>query len=284
MSTKLAMIALLLYFLVGCPAAGSGQASSTTRARTATTQRDTGQPGIRALASTDSLVLLQRKEIEILREYDESLLNTVYWALGGVFTLAAVLLASGWWVNFRLYERDKNAIREEMLVAVRQEVRALDTGLREEARRQQDQFTEELRFLRTQVQEALPALRDDVRKEAELAATFALNPIARKLNNLDHEFTGLKIDLLEEEVESLRKRGPTLAVQKCIEWLHLSIRHGNPFNVEAALQVLIALVEGGGEFFRSELREAIEVVRRTDDESPLKARALAALDSAKLME
>lgn len=283
MSKKFATIALLLYVLVGCPGAGSGQASSPTGPRTATTQRDT-VPSIRALASTDSLILLQRREIEILREYDESLLNTVYWALGGVFTLAAVLLASGWWVNFRLYERDKNAMREELLVAAQQEIRAQEARLREEARHNQDQFTEELRLLRTQVQEALPALRDDVRKEAESAATSALNPIARKLNKLDHELTELRIDLLEEEVESLRKRGPTLAVQKCIEWLRLSIRHNNPFNVEAALQALIALVEGGGEFFRSELREAIEVVRRTEDDSPLKARALAALDSAKLME
>jgi hypothetical protein len=55
-----------------------------------------------------------REQNKIIREYHSSLLDTVYWALGGVFALAALLSGFGWWSNFRVYEADKKRLREEL--------------------------------------------------------------------------------------------------------------------------------------------------------------------------
>jgi hypothetical protein len=58
-------------------------------------------------------IALLRDQNKLIRDYQGSLLDTVYWALSGVFVLIAVLAGFGWWSNFKLYEADKNRLKEE---------------------------------------------------------------------------------------------------------------------------------------------------------------------------
>ena len=54
-----------------------------------------------------------RAQLEVMKQYDQRLLNTVYWALGTLAAVAAALVGFGWFANFRVYERDKNALAQE---------------------------------------------------------------------------------------------------------------------------------------------------------------------------
>lgn len=57
---------------------------------------------------------LLRAQLQYTRDFQDSLLSTVYWALGGTFVLAGLLLGFGWLANFKVYERDKAAMRSEL--------------------------------------------------------------------------------------------------------------------------------------------------------------------------
>jgi len=79
-----------------------------------------GQQGLpsknttRAEASEQTKADSLRAELKAIREYHNSLLDTVYWALGTIVGLALLLIGSSWYTNFRLYESDKARLQEEV--------------------------------------------------------------------------------------------------------------------------------------------------------------------------
>lgn len=68
-----------------------------------------------SLNAANQQIKLLESQLEMTREYQSLLLSTVYWALGGVFVLVGLLLGFGWLANFKIYERDKESLRSEML-------------------------------------------------------------------------------------------------------------------------------------------------------------------------
>lgn len=63
--------------------------------------------------STEEATLL-KEQIRLMNHYQESLLTTVYWSLGGVVGLALLLSGFSWWTNFRFYESDKKKLAQEL--------------------------------------------------------------------------------------------------------------------------------------------------------------------------
>lgn len=53
-------------------------------------------------------------QLELIQLFDQRLLSTVYWSLGAIVTLAVLVAGFSWFSNFRLYERDKDALRLEI--------------------------------------------------------------------------------------------------------------------------------------------------------------------------
>jgi hypothetical protein len=58
---------------------------------------------------------LLREETKVIQLYDDKLLRTVHWALGSVFSIAALLVGYGWWTNFRMADKDRQRLKEETL-------------------------------------------------------------------------------------------------------------------------------------------------------------------------
>lgn len=54
-------------------------------------------------------------QIELMKDYDRKLLDTVYWALGTSVIVILAAASAGWFANFRSYERDKETMRNELI-------------------------------------------------------------------------------------------------------------------------------------------------------------------------
>jgi hypothetical protein len=65
-------------------------------------------------ASKQQVKLLETQLAEV-RKYQDAILATVYWALGGIFVVVGLLLGFGWFANFKVYERDKDSLKAEVL-------------------------------------------------------------------------------------------------------------------------------------------------------------------------
>jgi hypothetical protein len=59
-------------------------------------------------------ITVLKTQNEMIRENQDRVLSTVYLAISGVFTLAAVLAGFGWWTNFKIYENDKKRLSEDL--------------------------------------------------------------------------------------------------------------------------------------------------------------------------
>ena len=125
---------LVLMFIMGC--VGSAWAYQTPPVPQASSIQSTEFHGSKvSIPSGDahsvdpgrSEITLLRAQNEIIKSYQESILNTVYWALGGVFALAILLAGFGWWSNFKLNEIDKDRLRSEMRLEL--EKLSSETGL-----------------------------------------------------------------------------------------------------------------------------------------------------------
>src|SRR5205823_1171923 len=76
-------------------------------------------------------------QLDTLRTFHDSMLNTVYWALATIATLAVLLVGYNWFTNYRMAEREKQALRQELVALI-------ETNLSELQRRNQKQMLDEL--------------------------------------------------------------------------------------------------------------------------------------------
>lgn len=60
-----------------------------------------------------------KEQKEIVESYHESILDTVYFSVGSVFTLTILLLGYSWWFNTRTYEKEKVALKDEIKLLIK---------------------------------------------------------------------------------------------------------------------------------------------------------------------
>ena len=65
-----------------------------------------GAPEAIPAQSEVTKVAILQAQLEIIRNYDENLLNTVYWSLGTTVGIMLLVVGLGWYSNFRVYTRD----------------------------------------------------------------------------------------------------------------------------------------------------------------------------------
>lgn len=91
------------------------------------------RPGIAAPAPSFSQAELelkvQEKQIATMKEYHSSLLDTVYWALGTVATVAVLLVGFGWLANFKFHESEKQRLKDELDGKIKEALASIETRL-----------------------------------------------------------------------------------------------------------------------------------------------------------
>jgi len=105
------LLTLSIFALLLCSTgyAQPAKASVASNASIATISSTTGR------VRDDPEVISIQAQNKIIKEYHSSLLDTVYWALAGVATMALLLAGFGWFTNFKFYEADKQRLKEEFL-------------------------------------------------------------------------------------------------------------------------------------------------------------------------
>jgi hypothetical protein len=64
---------------------------------------------------------VMRAQIAEMKRSEDRILTTVYWALASCGATVLVLVGFSWFVNFKVYERDKESLKEDLATSIRDE-------------------------------------------------------------------------------------------------------------------------------------------------------------------
>lgn len=112
---KLNKLTIFVLFFIGIASGTNAQSISKTTSNTLNS------------ATVSKLALIEKQntqlkesiqELKIKNEsligFQSSLLSTVYWSLGFLGSITALLVGFGWWSNFRVHEKDKENLKSEI--------------------------------------------------------------------------------------------------------------------------------------------------------------------------
>ncbi len=137
-----------------------------------------------------------RATLEAEREHNSAVLQTVYWSLGVLATIAAALVGFGWLVNFRVYERDKEQLQKTVLDGLSKETA--------DARFAQERLRERLE---KQNSESLTRVRDEILDKALKTVDERTSHLLRLISQGERTSRLLQLDLEQIKAEYLFEKG-----------------------------------------------------------------------------
>lgn len=154
------ILAMVLFVgLLTAPYAQTPQTNARPTADRPSTSVPRTEEAVRPGASqTQPELLIARTQAATMKEYHSSLLDTVYWALGVVVTVALLVGGFSWYSTFRVYEADKRDLRRDMEANDKQVLAEVDARLTAGVARTLEQ-----------IEAKLAALTERMTREADIA-------------------------------------------------------------------------------------------------------------------
>jgi hypothetical protein len=189
-------------------------------------------------SQSDSVTItVLRAQNALLREYQQSLLSTVYWSLGGLGVIAGLLLGFGWFANFRVYERDKTALRQDLLGVIR-----------EENAKEQGRITQSLAESQRQLTERFTKLEEATVTAGKSAAEAVGQQLARTKASLEKQIVELELNLAEQEADKWRSEEVyTNELRVAVQMIKLAQTLERDFFVSRALDRVRASLRSGAD-------------------------------------
>lgn len=243
MKTYLITTALLTFTLIGARAQTVAPASVQTASRPtpALVMLDQQQ----SQSAPAKLEVLQA-QLQTMKEYHGSLLDTVYWAMGGVFLIAGTLIGFGWFANFKVYERDKSSLRADLEAHLRERILDLEKSLHDSA------ATSEKALLAK-----LDSLVKEVRVELNTNTASVESAAKQRAKSLDQALVALKVTVLDKSMR--RCETPTGAITEAVALLELCAT-SSPSNLDRTLAFMMDQLEKGGKLLVWEISRITAVL------------------------
>ena len=160
---RVLLTVLLAAFAAQLPFAQVPPSTAYAQAASATASQPTAE-SVELQAMRQQVKLLE-SQLQITRDFQSAILDTIYWALGGVFLALSLVFGFSWFTNFRLYERDKQALHADLQnrtdAALKELQAEVDrTGLNVD-RRLDEKLAEFTRLTEFQVENAQERLKNE---------------------------------------------------------------------------------------------------------------------------
>lgn len=170
-------------------------------------------------------VAVLRAQLETQRQYDERLVNTVYWGLGAAITLAFGLSGFGVFYTVRQSDREKTALQAELSATLRDQISQIKADLSTETTKTRQATVKWSEEMKKTLTDAL----ENGKVAAEVAVRTAVNTQIKRLNatidNLTYDVLRLEF---EQEQEKAQNEGagsyPGYALSRLVRMGKLAVK------------------------------------------------------------
>lgn len=114
-------ILLMFAFALPCNAADSASAQAPSSAPAAVAQPPSTQ---------DPRLDVIKAEVQLLKDFTQNILSTVYFALSTTVLILLTLIGYNWFQNYRVYERDREVMRESLSASIAQSLETARADLK----------------------------------------------------------------------------------------------------------------------------------------------------------
>ena len=167
--------------------AQSASAPEATSSRPAVSPQST--PEFSDLQVARQQVKLLESQLQAVRDFQGAILDTIYWALGGVFLALSLVFGFSWFTNFRLYDRDKQALHADLQgrtdAALKELQAELDRTSLNLDRRFDEKLAEFNRTIETQV--------EHIREQLKTTSQASITAIERSLAGVQRSILRLQV-------------------------------------------------------------------------------------------
>ena len=224
---------------------------------TASAQTTSGADSVRTTAEpirsdADSTLIALRAQLETMRSYDDRLISTVYYTLSALGAVALLLVGFGWWTNFRLYEREREALQQALKAQISDEV--------EKARKATEASLTQMRSEMAQTSSEHLRL---VHNAAASAASDSVRGLESTIEKMRDDLVNAHYAVQSNKFEEARSKGyKTQIVTYGVSVLKLALQtHQSQFwRVSGTLDAILKAVEDGSKlegYYERELMEAL---------------------------
>jgi hypothetical protein len=173
------------------------------------------------LSAAQDEVKLLKAELQVVKSYQDDLLSTVYWSLGTLATIAVLLIGFSWFANFRIYERDKAALRDELHLELNDELGKLKT------------------LFESHVVDTSRLIPEQIAKEIQDAISTLAASIKASEKNAARDLANLELELREmEHVKWLNQGVYVNALRIANTMLVIALSIGSSWRISKALDAL----------------------------------------------
>jgi len=206
------------------------QPTTATQSNVGASRSTPPQPTSSAQDSSDTKqqVKLLEAQLQMTREHQTALLTTVHWALAAVFVIAGLLLAFGWFANFKVYERDKLALRAE-----------LDAGLQKKTAELSQAIQEQL----AKATASLPAMLSEGIAKSEQS-------LKARIGGVDSRLLALEVDIKKKAMNS--NPSPNMALTDALGLLEIFQRVSID-DVPEVIKFMLNTIDKGGKLTAHEI-------------------------------
>ena len=198
-------------------------------------------------AEASAAIELLQAQLEMTRQFQGDMLETVYWSLGVVVVLVGLLLGFGWFVNLRVYERDKESLRQELMGKLDQETASVKSEISELSSALTANVSELSTSVNSRLGEEISALSKSLKKEVS-------GHVSSQIESVNQRLLSIEFEAMAEELDARIKSGShNMALTSALHILTRAFALDRSSTVESMLKGILDSLKAGGKFTVSEV-------------------------------
>jgi len=215
-----------LFLLTNALAQSPGQLVATpTSSAASAAARDTE---VAALRQQNRLLEAQ---LQSAKEFQGAVLDTIYWALSGVFLALSLVFGFSWFTNFKLYDRDKQALHADLQSRLDIAIKEIGT-----------EYSKTSQAVDRRVDEKFEEWKRTAEYQAEALTKQVQTNSQANVTALERSLSGLQREVLKVSIRT--ETDPTVRVSLARRLLYYSLDAAHHDVPEAIAAILRSLDEG----------------------------------------